>query len=197
MSLLQDPTRLDPCGNLVCDADETPATCPSDCLVKSLKTVSVVDASSKGQIFTIEATKDLTIFSLDILSRRAGDSDIVVYTRPHSYQGYEETNSGWELIFDKTISVSRGARSNLGALDREVNIPAGSLQSFYVWSGQGQLYSKGNYEGSQFASDDTLVITEGAATRNLFQQVTGNAKYSGWIRYVFSKDCEFHHDIKT
>lgn len=188
-----DPTPLptskptmDPCGNKVCDADETPASCPSDCVVKSLKTLTEVDASSRGQILTVSATTGVTIFSLDVISRRAGDSNVQVYTRPNGYLGYEESNSSWELILDKTITMRRGYRSNLGAFDREVDVAPGSTQSFYVWNGQGMMYTRGNGSGAGFASDGALVISEGVAVRNLFGEVVGNAEYSGWIRYYAS-----------
>lgn len=133
-------------------------------------------------MFTITATRDLTVFSFDVMSKKDSKTEVLVYTRTGDFGGYEETDSGWELILEKTIEMEKGELSNLGALDQEVKIPAGSKQSFYVWSKKGMMYSKGNNQGAAFGRDGSLVINEGVATKDLFNKVTGNARYSGWIR---------------
>ena len=108
----------------------------------------------------------------------------MVYTRVGDYQGHEEHESGWELIFNEKVEMEKGVPSSLGALDRDVTIPAESTQAFYIWCTEGVLYTEGNTEGAPFDSDDSLVINEGIVTTGLFHQVTGNGQYSGGVRYV-------------
>jgi len=111
----------------------------------------------------------------------------MVYTRAGDYRGYENDDSGWELVLNKDVAVKRGVRSKLGVMYQEVTIPAGSTQAFYIWCKQGMLYTKATSEGAPFGSDGSLVINEGIGTKKWFEPgQTGNGQYSGWIRYYSS-----------
>eukprot|EP00579_Thalassiosira_antarctica_P005540 CAMPEP_0201896230 /NCGR_PEP_ID=MMETSP0902-20130614/44179_1 /ASSEMBLY_ACC=CAM_ASM_000551 /TAXON_ID=420261 /ORGANISM="Thalassiosira antarctica, Strain CCMP982" /LENGTH=126 /DNA_ID=CAMNT_0048428759 /DNA_START=122 /DNA_END=502 /DNA_ORIENTATION=- len=124
--------------------------------------------------------------SFDVVGKKNANGKCKVFTRAGDYQGHEEDESGWELILDKTVEMKQNVHSNLGALDRDVTIPTGSRQAFYIFCRKGMLYTRGNTDGSPFDSDGSLVINDGIGTRRLFQKVTGNAQYSGWIRYYAS-----------
>jgi len=116
----------------------------------------------------------------------ADDSKCMVYTRTGDYIGYEQDESGWELIFQKRLNMKQSEIANLGPLDREVTIPAGSKQAFYVFCAAGIMHTMGDTEGSAFDSDGSIVISEGVSTGKSFQKLTRNARYSGGIRYYES-----------
>ena len=172
------------CGDAVCDSDETPKTCSADCAVKDFAPNSKNDANSNGQMFTIEAISDLTITSFDISSKKKANSQVMVYTRGGDYSGHETNSDEWELILDRTIQLDNKKTTSIGDLDRGVSVPAGSAQSFFIWTKNGMLYTKSEAAGTPFASDPSLVIKEGIGMKNLFDKATGTGKFSGVIRYV-------------
>lgn len=135
-------------------------------------------------MFTIDATVDITVISFDIVGKKDGNGEVMVYTRVGDFQGHEEDESGWELIFNKAVQVEKRVRSSLGLLDRDVHINEGMTQSFFVWAKKGLLYTEGdaNRRGLPYDSDASLVINEGIATKKLFQKITGNGQFSGGIR---------------
>ncbi|KAL7533597.1 hypothetical protein ACHAXR_010512 [Thalassiosira sp. AJA248-18] len=179
-----NPTGGTGCGNSVCEDGENPGNCPSDCAVNHFSTRSDTNANSGGQMFTIDATNGaVTISTFGFPGKKDGNGDVMVFTRVGNYAGHEEDAGGWENIFDKKMTVEKGAISHLGKLDREVRIPAGSRQAFYVYSKKGMLYKKGDSPGSPFDSDGSITINEGIGTKKLFEEVTGNGQFSGVVSY--------------
>lgn len=196
-----DPPMGSHCGNSVCNANEDPATCPYDCVMNILgSNTQGTDANDRGLMFTIEANarSSVTISSFDVIGRRNIQGKCTVYTRAGDYKGHEEDGSEWDVIFDKkSVVMKRGGRSKLGALDQEVTIMSGSVQSFYIFCNRGILYAKGDSEGSPSDQDGSLIVKEGVTTRRLFERVGGVAKFSGWIRYallllLFRSSCIYY-----
>lgn len=183
------PTDLpSTCGNFVCDADENPETCPTDCGEMILKPNSIGNSESRGQMFTVDAkTNHVTITSFDVAGIENGNTMCSVFTRAGEYQGHEEDSSGWELIFEKRVSLKQGVPTTLGALYREVTILSGSRQAFYIVCKAGFLHKQGKTEGAPYYSDNGLIINEGVATKKLFQKVSDKLQYGGWIRYVYQQ----------
>ena len=96
-----------PCVNCLCEAGETPSTCQSDCVVTSFRTKSNPNSRSRGNFFTVKATRGLTVFSFEIVGNNDGNSQCMVYTRVGDYQGYEKDDSRWELVLNKDIAVEQ------------------------------------------------------------------------------------------
>eukprot|EP00804_Cyclotella_cryptica_P000221 CCRYP_016193-RE/>CCRYP_016193-RE protein AED:0.07 eAED:0.07 QI:2112/1/1/1/0.92/0.8/15/2046/391 len=74
--------------------------------------------------------------------------------------------------------------SDTGDFNVAVTIPAGTIQSFFIYSTDIVLYSVGSLEGSVFSSDDSLEFYEGAGVTGKFSgQVVPPRVLSGEIRY--------------
>ena len=187
-NLISESMQAGMCGNSICDPEENPSSCPSDCSAQSFKIEEKNDASADGHMFTVEASKDLTIFSFDVFGKKSGNSECMVFTRPGAYIGHEEDQSAWRKVMRREVVFESGKRSNLGALVPEISISAGSTQSFYVHCDGGLQYAKGDREGKLFDHDGWLEIYQGMVTSQLFQKVTGVGKFSGWIRYDCTSD---------
>lgn len=188
------PTEAAECGNSICEADETPITCKSDCVAKKFYTSPKPDTEAAGQMFTIDAAASSTggngirISAFDAVSQSGGKDECRVYTRPGDYAGHEEDADGWELLLDTNVELKKMYPTSLGILDPEVSIPAGAKQSFYVWCKEGIMYTQGEKgaEGVSYSSDDSLVIHQGVVTKQLFEKVTDTGKFCGGISYYAS-----------
>jgi len=178
------------CGDFTCNAEENPATCESDCIVTSFKATASSNANSRGLMFTVNAITDLTIFSFDVFGSKHGNGRCVVYTRAGGYQGYENSDEGWELILNKDVATTQGGRTNLGTLRHEIRTLAGSTQAFYIWCEKGILYTETTSEGNPIISDFLLILNEGIATDKLFERGADTAEFNGWIRYYSSSSTE-------
>lgn len=134
-------------------------------------------------MFTITASKQMTVKSFDLVGKKNGVSAVLIYTRPGEYHGYEDDPSGWELVLDKSVELRRGDQANTGALQRKVTIAQGSSQSFYIFTKRGMQCTKGTGEKNRYASDGALAIFEGIGTKKLFQGSKFDARFSGGVRY--------------
>lgn len=162
----------------------TPTPPTTNVPVKKLfETDANKSANTGGVMFTIKANTDATITSFDIIGKKDGGGQVVIYTID-DYQGNEEDDKDWELLCDKDIALQKNNPVNVGGMDRDVFIKAGSSISFYIWSKKGILYEKGNKQGALFDSDGILEIYEGLGTKNMFNKIDGVAMFSGVIRYV-------------
>lgn len=148
------------CGNNVCDAEETVDSCPVDCIDRELTSRYTYDSGSSGNMFTVEAKRDLTVTSLDMSSNKMGVGTVRVYTRLGSYEGHESSADGWELIHDRT-DVQQNGRGNatpLGDFEAGVEIREGEKRSFYVHAEDGVVYMRGSTVGSINATDESLTF---------------------------------------
>lgn len=74
--------------------------------------------------------------------------------------------------------------SDTGDFNVGVTIPAGTIQSFYIFSTDTVLYSVGSSEGSLFSSNGSLEFYEGAGVTGKFSgQVVAPRVLRGEIRY--------------
>ena len=181
------PSFISNCGDALCSVDERPETCEMDCIDKLFTPKNAKnDANSNGHMFTINTKTEITIASFDVIAKKKGDTQVMVYTRAGDYNGHESDRDGWELIFDKTVKLDNKGLSNLGDLGRAIVVPAGSMQSFFIWAEKGLLYTKSqsNNNGASFASDFSIEANEGIGMNNLFDKATGTGQFSGGIRCV-------------
>lgn len=142
-----------------------------------------MSSNSGGVMFTLTATEDISVASFDIIVKKDGSDSVMVFTRQGSYESYEFNDDGWELVFDNNVDAIKKELTNIGELDQDVSIAAGQTQAFYIWAKKGLLYEAGNSPGETFATDGTVSIQQGTALKKEFQQVVGDAKYSGGVWY--------------
>ncbi|KAL3804017.1 hypothetical protein HJC23_006408 [Cyclotella cryptica] len=177
-------------GNGHCGSDESSLTCASDCITKTLETTFDFDSGSNGNMFTVKALRDVSIYSLDVNAMTGGavTGAVKVLTRSGSYQGHESSPSGWKVVYDRRIVTfnNRGKATELGNFDEVVDVSNGSFQSFYVWAENSIVYKKGAREGKPFASDSSLIIYEGIGVRDYFGPFISPRVWSGAIRYETS-----------
>ena len=113
-------------------------------------------------MFELMAIRDVSIKSFDIYTDDVRNAVIEVYTRSGRYSGYEVDESGWTLIYSKSVQqMGRFEISELGNFDSEVSIRGGSFQSFYIYSANIIMYDTGTTRGDVFDSDASLTIYQG------------------------------------
>ncbi|KAL7543067.1 hypothetical protein ACHAXR_012379, partial [Thalassiosira sp. AJA248-18] len=174
------------CGNSVCEKDENSSTCPVDCLGRELDTTFEYKLGSGGNMFTVEAKRNIVISSFAINSNSLGQGEVKVYSRKGSYAGHLHSSDGWDLIYDNPTldHERRGRPTELGEFQRVVMIPQGTSQSFFVTSSIGLVYRAGSQEHSEFSSDESLSILEGVGTDATFSNTMFSPRvWGGIIRY--------------
>ena len=171
------------CGNGICEMTEGSEVCPADCAGKELVTTFDFNLGSSGNMFSIEALRDVSITSLVINAMSKGQGEVKVYTRKGSYTGYELKSQGWEPIYSNQAVVhkKRGQLTELGYFAKPVSIKNGSIQSFFVHSSKSLVYTTGTQEGIPYVSDDSIVIFEGIGTTDEFVGKTHSPRVWGGI----------------
>ena len=76
--------------------------------------------------------------------------------------------------------------SDTGDFSVAITIPAGTVQSFFIYTTDIVLYSVGSLEGSLFSRDDSLEFYEGAGVTGKFSgQVVTPRVLNGQIRCAY------------
>ena len=160
----------DICGDSMCGKSEDFDSCPIDCARRELQTTFEFSLGSSGNMFTVEAQRDIAVSSFAINAMSRGEGEVKVYTRNGSYNGHVQSSEGWELIYHNHIVVHnrRGRRTELGDFANAVIIKSGATQSFFVTSSKGLVYKEGTKESAEFVRDESLVIHEGLGTTGEF-----------------------------
>jgi len=171
------------CGNGICEMTEDSSSCPADCAGKELVTTFDFNLGSKGNMFSVEALRDVSISSLVINAMSKGRGEVKVYTRKGGYTDHELSSQSWELIYSNQAVVhkKRGQPTEIGDFAKPVLIKSGSIQSFFVHSSKSLVYTAGTQEGVPFASDDSIVLYEGIGTTNEFDGTTYSPRVWGGI----------------
>lgn len=174
------------CGNSICDSDEDSSTCPTDCLGREIETTFDYNLGSGGNMFTVEAKRDILVESLAINSNSRGQGEVKVYTRQGGYAGHISSSQGWQLIYNNPAVTHgrRGEITELGDFQNAVSIKSGDIQSFFVTSTRGLVYKSGDQEGSPFTSDESLTILQGIGTGSTFSDTVHSPRvWGGIMRY--------------
>ena len=138
-------------------------------------------------MFTVKANiKPIKVTSFDIIGKKDQSSQCMVFTKTGNYRGYERNGSTaiWKRVLNRQVRMSKNSPSNMGNLNSEVYIAAGSTQAFFIWCESEMLYQRGGSQGSAFASDGSITVSQGVGVEELFRDVTDTAKFCGRIRYV-------------
>jgi len=166
--------------------EESSQSCPADCASKELQTTFDFSLGSSGNMFTVEALRDISVSSLVVNAMSRGQGAVKVYTRNGSYSGHEQSSDGWELIYNNpaTTHNRRGESTELGDFDDAVFISSGATQSFFVTSSKGLVYEAGTEEGALFENDESMVIYEGVGTTDEFSGAIHSPRvFGGILRY--------------
>ena len=179
------------CGNDICEAGESPLTCPSDCNFdcgaecKSLTTTFADNNGSQGNFFKIQALQDLYVTGFTINSSASGTGTVKVYAKDGDYVGFEGNQAAWTLIYEKSVS-SPGANTDLGKLDLALLVPANTFKSFHVWTSLGIRYTNGSGEGNVFSqTPGEIIFYEGKGAGGEFGGTFSPRVWNGEIEYGF------------
>lgn len=132
---------------------------------------------ANGTMFTIQAVRDVEINSLYTFIRNDEFGFVQVYTRPGNYSGFEASDAGWELVFDKTILLNGKNQVTELSFSRKVSVSSGQFQSFYVYTPENLAYrSEQVSEGDLIKSDDSFRFFAGISIA--FGKFGGGQVYS-------------------
>lgn len=158
------PTKR--CGNFICTADESTESCPADCVNAEFSTYFdfIGSKGSNGTMWTIQAMREVEINSIYSVVRSDQVDLVQVYTRTGGYSGFETSDVGWSLVFDKSLLLNGKDQVTELKFTNKVKIAAGQLQSFYIYSPSNLAYrSEQVKEGDLIKSDDSFKFFAGIA----------------------------------
>lgn len=159
------PTRT--CGDNVCIASENNLSCPADCAAVELRTWAdnVGGRAANGVMFTVEAYRPVSITSISTFTSTQTTDLMQIYTRQGGYRLYTDSENGWELIFDNVIQQNGNSVLTEMTFDgnRNIVIPTGSVQSFYIYTPSNLVYREEGTEGQEFVRDQSLRFNVGVA----------------------------------
>jgi hypothetical protein len=139
-----------------------------------------------GNMFVVQAHHEaITIFSVDIHTySKDPDLEVLIYTRPGSFWGYETSADGWEKICDTTVQ-------GLGTADptpvranaiKEVTVQPGATQSFYVTLTKATIrYTNGQVIHTR--GDDYITFEESIGVLYPFSRIHRDRIWNGRIHY--------------
>jgi hypothetical protein len=180
------PSGAGVCGDGICDFDESPEDCAEDCIIVDFKPNNgKSNAKTNGLMFSLDAKKPLTLTSLDVESKKDGDSQVTVYALKGDYEGNEFNEGAWELVFDHSVSLEKNVATNIGQFDKDVAIQAGERVSLFVFSKNGLLMST-NTGSLRAGEDDSLIMYNGLAFKNAFKKVDKNGQWNSAVKYYGS-----------
>jgi len=136
-------------------------------------------------MFTLQAKQNIVIEGMDIVAKTNTASDVSIYTQSGSYNDKSLTSDdGWTLLYDGSIPDQESKLYELYDFSEGVSIAAGQIQSFYVYSRKGLVYTGSDEEGTAYGEDSSIIIHEGRLTKKRFRKpLHGSGKWAGIIRY--------------
>ena len=159
----------------------------------------MADAGNRGAVgtmFYLRALRDVVVTSFDFYASAINTDLVQVYTRPGTYTGFELSSDGWRLVYDNPSlsQLGRNAPTSLGDFNTGVPIPAGSFQSFFIYSPNKLMYKAGTTEGSRFSIDNMMEFYEGVGVTAFFSgnpaDIYSPRVVTGAIRYDFKVHVE-------
>lgn len=154
------------CGDSICMANESNESCPADCVNAEFATYTdnIGAKGSNGTMFTIQAVRDLEINAIWTFVRSNSVDLVQVYTRQGKYNGHEDNDAGWELVFDNRILLNGRDQLTELVFRAKVFVPSGQSQSFYVFSPSNLAYREELVqEGDLIKSDQSFRYFAGIA----------------------------------
>lgn len=207
------------CGNGLCEpeAGENCGTCPSDCIKPDHCndagyylggcTGAQVTSGISGNMFDIEAVKDITIFAFEV--RAYGEAPIQpeVYFKKGTWIGSEEDPSVWTNVLGNVSIPLDADNSGLGSLlvkthlqlQHPVYINAGETVGFYItmneparqWYRVAYNVDSKTWDaiGDLVAENDELKILAGSSNKYPFGPWDGPNRFIGRPKYLYGSSC--------
>ena len=144
-----------------------------------------------GTMFYVRALRDVIVTSFDFYASAINTDLVQVYSRPGMYTGFELSLDGWRLLYENPSLSQLGQNepTSLGDFNIGVPIPAGTFQSFFIYTPNKLMYKAGTTEGSMFARDDNMEFYEGVGVTAFFSgspaDIYSPRVAKGAIRYDF------------
>lgn len=144
--------------------------------------------SSSGNMFDIAAKTEVYITGFDITMSNFYTSDIEVYFKPGTYQGYEYSPSAWSLI-GTAPGIVGGGNGVAVPLNLQLfaHIPAGTSGAFYITCNNYYSYLSNQYGtgvGNVYVQDDNIQVKEGISNYYAFGYSFGPYVFGGRVHYV-------------
>ena len=182
------------CGNGICEANESYATCFDDCIEGPFDLPTPLCGScylQDGNMFEVKAKdKALAITSLATrtyaVNGATGTFGVEVWTKPGTMVGFESNMAAWTLVADVSFTSGSWAMLQFPDFDTPVQIAAGATQSFYVTHKDGgkALWTGGSPTRNTLADeDDNLQIFHGYYNVHSFGG-RGAGTWNGVMTYV-------------
>jgi len=153
---------------------------------KSFATTMGGSNSALGNMFDIEALRDITVKRLDIVIGSLKEVHVAIYTKDGTYRGYGESIAAWTQILSATVTGA-GPFTPVRMPEQEftsVFIKAGKVQGFYVSLNQPELsYTTGTSVGFAYAANEDLTLIEGASLLLNFGGIFEPRRWSGVVYY--------------
>ncbi|EJK44205.1 hypothetical protein THAOC_37278 [Thalassiosira oceanica] len=178
------PTEV--CGNKVCEMilDETPDQCPLDCIEEhdSVYITGEANKEALAIMFDVTAKRDVAITSLDVIAKKDGEDEVLVYSKLGSYSGFERDESQWENILTETVTLTADQTNNLSWREQPLKIKAGETRAFYIVTSKRKImYVQDDEEGRLYAQNNVLEIKSGIVSKGEFQNGNGEGRFSGTL----------------
>jgi hypothetical protein len=183
------PTRT--CGNGFCAIEESVTSCPVDCANRELDVLTDSTKGAPGIMFWVTAdSRDIAISAFKFYTWETTSNIVQIYTRSGTHSGFEQIETGWELIFEETVQLM-GDGYSLTTLNlaNKAKILAGATRSFFIWiAGNANIkYEAGTSEGALIGSDNFLKFYTGAGVTSKFSGTSSDVykprRFSGSINY--------------
>ena len=164
------PKSTKVCGNGHCDFDEDSATCSTDC---DRKLYALYEGSyprgATGVMFSVESkSRDVEISSFQFFTGYTVHTLIQVYTRAGQFDGFESSETEWDLVHNATQQLGGANTLTTISLSSKLEIPAGTSRSFFLWSGSPIRYRVGKQIGSVTNSDSLINLYDGLGLMKKF-----------------------------
>jgi len=144
-----------------------------------------------GNMFDIEAMKDMLIHGLDVMASINTVFSIKVYTRTGTYKRHETNIFGWDLILDEVDIWSKGGNkaTPLPDFSDPIEMLAGTTRAFYVTSSEPVLLcSMGMQEGEIATSNSNLRLYVGTLNLDEFGIYAKDYTWNGNIRFEATQE---------
>jgi hypothetical protein len=182
------PTRR--CGNGVCESDESSTSCSVDCANRELSVITDTTRGAPGIMFWVTAdSRDLDVSAFKFYTWQVASNLVQVYTRSGTYTGFEQVQSGWELVFEETVQLNGEGTYTELSLANKVELSSGTTRSFFIWiiGGGNMKYEAGVSEGALLESDSFIAFYTGAGITAKFAGSSNDVyrprRFSGTISY--------------
>ena len=122
-----------------------------------------------GVMFYVRAISAVTITSLEIYTALTlSDAPVTVYTRPGKFLGYEVNATGWNIVYENSVTTF-GTGSPTELLGFNVAIPPGSYQSFFIYCSSSRIqYDPNAVEDALYSSNTHMEYYSGAGLSDVF-----------------------------